>query len=292
MRDEVFMSRLRYGLRSIFTSGRGWSILAGSSLATFGVLGGAMQVYDILTPSATYHPLVMVAVLGLAPIAVGMSRAWPKRTLSRHFGQPDTTLTITVGDLFDQNTHLVVGYTDTFDTDTSDTRIIHPRSVQSQFQRRFQPDTAALDQALATALSGTSPSPDSDKTIGKNARYPIGTVAVLDAGEHRAFCTAYATMGNDLVARATVDDIWNSLGKLWDAVHVHASREPVSIAVIGSELAKVDALDRSSIIRLIALSFIARSRTTVVTRHLTIVIHPNDVDKVDMLELAAFITSI
>ncbi|HVK22153.1 MAG TPA: macro domain-containing protein, partial [Actinokineospora sp.] len=103
---------------------------------------------------------------------------------------------------------------------------------------------------------------------------------------------AYARMGDDLLARSTVDDIWTSLSTLWDTVYLRAHREPVSIAVIGSELAKVDTLDRGSLIRLIALSFVARSRRSVVSRELTIVIHPNDAGKVDMLELAAFLATV
>ncbi|MDU0289559.1 macro domain-containing protein [Saccharothrix longispora] len=290
MREHV--RGLRQGLRSALATKRGLTIAARDSLATFGVLGGGTQVYDVLTPQATYHPVAMLALLGLLPLTVGLARAWPKRTLSRHFGHPDTTLTITVGDLFDQDTHLVIGYTDTFDTATSGTSIIHPGSVQAQYQRRHHPDTAVLDRALDTSLARTTPRTDPGKSQGKSGRYPIGTVAVLDAGMHRAFCLAYAAMGNDLVARATVDDIWRSLSSLWETVYIHARLEPVSMAIIGSELAKVDALDRASLIRLIALSFIARSRTGVVTRRLTIVIHPNDADKVDMLDLEAFLASI
>ena len=99
-------------------------------------------------------------------------------------------------------------------------------------------------------------------------------------------------MGDDLVARATANDIWNSLDRLWDAIDARAHREPVSIAVVGSQLAKVDSLDRGSLIRLIVLSFVARSRAKPVTRKLTVVVHPSDVDHVDMLELAAFLTTV
>ncbi|MFI6306760.1 macro domain-containing protein [Amycolatopsis thailandensis] len=266
--------------------------MARDSLATFGVLGGSVQIYDILAAPASYNPLVMIALLGLLPVSVGLARARPRRTLSRHFGQPDVTVTITVGDLFKQSTHLVIGYTDTFDTDITDPRVIHPSSVQAQFQRRHYPDAAKLESALAAALAHIVPRPDIAKTHGNTNRYPISTVAVLTTGTHLAFCLAYATMGSDLVARATVNDIWRSLSALWDAVYAHAHREPVSIAVIGSDLAKVDSLDRASIIRLIILSFIARTRTGVVTRQLTIVIHPGDSEKVNMLDLAAFLATV
>ncbi|MCS7481912.1 macro domain-containing protein [Umezawaea endophytica] len=285
------MRRLHRNLRSTLATKRGLTILARDSLATFGVLGGSVQIYDVLTPKATYSPLVMAVLLGVLPITVGLTRAWPRDTLFRHLGQPDATIKITIGDLFNQDSHLVIGYTDTFDTDTTDPRVIHPRSIQAQFQQRYYPDSIALGRALTSTLSHITPQCDITKTHGNTNRYPIGSVAVLDVGNHLAFCLAYARMGHDLVARGTVDDIWNSLSALWDSIYTHAHREPVSIAVIGSELAKVDSLDRASLIRLIILSFIARTRTSVVTRQLTIVIHPNDSEKVDMLELAAFLAT-
>ncbi|WP_436494489.1 macro domain-containing protein [Actinokineospora sp. HUAS TT18] len=282
------MSKLRHGFRTVLRTRRGRRTIARDSLATFGVIGGSLQVYDILTPGATYHPVAMVGLLAVAPLGVGLFRSWPRRVLSRGLDRPDVTVSVKVGDLFEQDTHLVIGFTDTFDTDA---RIIHPSSVQAQFQRRLFPDTAALDEAIAEALANT-PSEPANKPKGKTQRYPIGTTAVLESNRRLCFCLAYAVMGEDMLARSTVDDIWTSLSTLWDAVYLHAHREPVSIAIVGSDLAKIDTLDRASLIRLIALSFIARSRTSVVSRELTIMVHPADVEKVDLVELGAFLSTI
>lgn len=40
-------------------------------LATFGVVGGSLQVYDILTPQATYSAWVVVMLLAVVPVLVG-----------------------------------------------------------------------------------------------------------------------------------------------------------------------------------------------------------------------------
>lgn len=292
LRNVAVRSQLLLGLRATLSTRRGWTTIVRDSLATFGIVGGSLQVYDVLISQAAYNPLTMIALLGVLPVGVGLYRAWPRYTLTRHLGHPDVTVTVTVADLFEQETHLVIGYTDTFDTNTTDDRIIHSGSLQAQFQRRHYPDTNVIDTALTTALAGVSSQPAPAKTLGKTRRYPLGTTAILSAGEHLAFCLAYATMDDHLIAHATADDIWNSLARLWDAVHAHAHREPVSMAVVGSQLAKVDSLDRSSLIRLVVLSFVARSRTNPVTRHLTVVVHPRDVEHVDMLELAAFLTTV
>ncbi|MFF1613525.1 macro domain-containing protein [Amycolatopsis sp. NPDC058278] len=290
--DRATARRLLHGFRAALGTRRGLTTVARDALTVFGVVGGTLQVYNILAPHATYPPIVMAALLGLLPLAFGLIHAWPRRTLTRRLRHPDVTITVTVGDVLDQDTHVVIGYTDTFDTNVTDHRIIHPTSLQAQFQCRYYPDTGILDRALARTLEQVPSRPTPTKYLGKTQRYPIGTIAVLPAGNHLAFCLAYATMDDELLAKATVDDIWSSLTALWDAVHRHAHREPVSIAVIGSQLAKVDALDRGSLIRLIMLSFVARTRTQAVTRHLTVVVHPKDIGMIDMPELAALLSTV
>ncbi|MCG8918592.1 DUF6430 domain-containing protein [Actinokineospora sp. PR83] len=285
--------RLRQGFSTVFCSRRGVKILLRDALATFGVIGGSLQVYDILTPNANYQPALMVLALGVTPVAVGLHRAWPRLSLVRHLERPNVSIQVLVGDLFEQKTHIVVGFTDTFDTDISDARIIHPNSIQAQFQRKFYPNTCDLDEELNNTLLWTrSESYATNKILGKSERFPIGTTVALQKDNRIILCVAYARMDDRMVARASVDEIWHSLAKLWDSIDIHARREPVSMAIIGSQLAKVDSLDRASLIRLITLSFVARSRSSPVTNQLNIIIHPSDIEEVDMLELSAFLATV
>ena len=62
--------------------------------------------------------------------------------------------------------------------------------------------------------------------------------------------------------------------------------------VIGSDLARVDNLDYESIVKMLTLSFVARSRKSIITRELTLIIHPRDYDRIDMNEIAAFLNSL
>jgi hypothetical protein len=216
--------------------------------------------------------------------------------IRQQLSNPDVLLTIVAGDLFDQDTHIVVGFSDTFDTSVLDDRVIHSGSVQGQLLRRvYAGDQDRLDAEIAAALAGIPPlSVESrrDKPYGKLARYPLGTVAVLGEPRRLTFAVAYGRMGNDLVARAPVEELWHCYTKLWDAVYHHGQRGALSVPLMGSGLARIDTLDRGNLLRLILLSFVAYSRLRLICHELRIVILPDDVHRVHLAGLRDFLRSL
>jgi transcriptional regulator with XRE-family HTH domain len=209
---------------------------------------------------------------------------------------PDVAVSIILGDLFDQETHLAIGFSDTFDTSIAGDRIIHSSSVQGQALRRlFASDEHRLDEELSAALAGFSPvrvESRSDKPYGKLARYPLGTVAILGEPRRLIFAVAYGIMGNDLVVRAPVEDLWHCYARLWEAVYRRGQRGALSVPLMGSGLARVDSLDRENLIRLILLSFVAYSRLQLICHELRIVVFPDDVHRIDPAGLKSFLLTL
>lgn len=289
----------RHGLRLVFGSKRGWRILLVNSLAAFGLLSAGVQFYGAVWGSdgGLKKPGYYALATATLSLAYGFVRAYPRRSASRHLGRPDVSLTVKVGDLFEQEAHLVVGFCDTFDTDTTDNVIIAQRSVQGQLTSRlYGGDASLIDEQLAPALSARKPARterETSKAQGKRDRYPIGTVAVLgEPGRRRIFAVAYTKMGNNLVAQSTVNDLWHSLGSLWTAVYEHGQRGAVAMPIVGSELARIDCVDRESLLKMILLSFVSRSREQVVCKELVVVVHPPDLEKINMLEIQAFMNTL
>jgi plasmid maintenance system antidote protein VapI len=208
----------------------------------------------------------------------------------------DVTLKIVSGDLFDQDTHLAVGFSDTFDTAITDDRVIHSSSVQGQLLRQvYHDDQKRLDGELAVALAEVPPvftESRQDKPYGKLARYPLGTVAVLGEPRRLVFAVAYGKMGNDLVAHAPVAELWHCFTKLWDAVYRHGQRAALSVPLMGSGLARIDTLDRGNLLQLILLSFVSYSRFRRICHELRIVIAPGDVGRVDPAGLRDFLETL
>ena len=68
---------------------------------------------------------------------------------------------------------------------------------------------------------------------------------------------------------------------------------PVSVPVIGGGQARLaSVLPAQDSIRLIALSSMFASRTKKVCDELRIVVHPNDYEKLDRMELQSFLSSL
>jgi YD repeat-containing protein len=286
-----------YHIRLIFGTPRGIRIFLSSMLTAFGLISATVQFVGQLFPSAVQRPgLVMLAAL-VCCVVGGVVRAYPRRSFRRDFKEPEMTVTVLVGDLFDQDAHaVVVGFTDTFDTSVDRDRVISSTSVQGQLvRRRYDGDHRRLDRELRAALGRHTPvttESRQQKPHGKLRRYAIGTVAVLGKPSRLTFAVAYSRMGNDLVARSTVNDIWISLNSLWEAVHTHAQQSRVAIPLIGSGLARISALERQNLLKMILLSFLARSRRAIVCRELQVVIRPADLDTIDILEVQAFLRSL
>jgi len=288
-------------LRIVFWTRRGLQTLALRTFAFFGLVSAIVQFYGaVYVPDKSLkHPLaVVLATIGTG-FLYGLLRTWPRSKVSRTLeaSAHDVTVNVVVGDILKHKGQVVVGFSDTFDTDTDGNKVINARSLQGQLlAQRFNNDPKELDRALASSLRGIAHETTEkrvDKHVGKLSRYPIGTVAVLGTTtDERIYALAYSRMGNNLVAKSSVHDIWCALGQLWSAVYIHGQQQPIAIPLVGTGLARVNYLDRESMLRMTLISFVARSRENLICNELTVYIHPTDQDKINMLELKAFLKTL
>jgi hypothetical protein len=291
------MLRPAYAARIASLSARGRALLATNVLAAFGLASAIIQFVGQLFPNLLPDPATVTLVSVVACLVWGVTRAYPRHSVRRDFKQPEMTIVVEVGDIFAQaDAHLVIGFSDTFDTSVAGNEIISESSLQGQLLSRcYEGDPDALDRDLDHALRGISPLRQEsveNKPSGKRERYPIGTVAVLDQPPRVVFAVAYSTMGNDLIARAKLDDIWHSLNMLWDAIYRHAQLETVAMPLIGSGLARVDYIERESLLKMIILSFVASSRQRLVCKELRVIVSAKDLDRINMLEVHAFLRNL
>ncbi|MFG1996306.1 macro domain-containing protein [Actinoplanes sp. NPDC048988] len=201
-----------------------------------------------------------------------------------------STVVLSAGDLFaERDAHLVVGFTDTFDTDTTDDRVINGASMQARAARElFAGDRGALDRQLRAALRDVRPASRETRAVkrrGKLVRYPLGTVAVLRPDDRCLFAVAYSRMGNDLVARSTPADLAVSLDSLWEAIRLHGQLRPVAVPLIGGGLSRIDESSPDDLLRLVIKSFERRSRSTRICPELRIVLRSEDLARVDFRAL-------
>lgn len=271
-----------------------------NTFACFGLISAIVQFLSAIFGNGFTlgPPGLVIAITLLVSIIYGLVMARSKTKISHYYKSIDVTVNVIVDDILKSKGQLVVGFADTFDVDTTDDEVIDSQSLQGQLlDRRFNGNAKSLSAHIKSSLSKSKTfelEKRSDKAKGNLKRYPIGTVAVFDSPSNsgKIYGVAYSKLRNDLVAESSVHFLWESLGQLWDSVYIHGQRKPVNLPLMGTELARINALDRESIIRMILLSFMARSREQVVCKELTLHIYPPDLKHINMLELEAFIKNI
>lgn len=214
---------------------------------------------------------------------------WPKAVIKHRFSHNDLTVRVVKGDVLDARTNIVIGFCDTFDTQIGN--IIRDTSLQGQFQRQiFGGDIANLDLQLESLLEPEKKYAihDPDKSAGKHLRFPVGTTLTLHQGK-RYFLFVYTRMGNDLACIPTpAEDITTALYKLWAAVRRNGQNEKVSIPIVASDLAR-SGLSRTTLMKMIMLTFYTSHVSEPVTKALDIYVHPADTEHVDFNAIKSFL---
>lgn len=270
---------------------RFWRRFVTQGLAALGLLSAALSLIDLFWPDQLSRlSLPAILIVLVVALAFAIVRSWPY-PVEQHYAMPDTKVRLVTGDLFGQNTNLVIGMADTFDIATP--HIIAAGSVQGQFlDRVYKHDLKKLKQDLKAALS--------DKQVvgkvtkpGNTNRYPMGTVATISQQRTHYFCVAYTRLDENNKASSTIGELWHALENLWDEVRVLSNGEVVSAPVIGlGQSGMSTVLPIQDAVRFLILSFMFASRGQRVCDELRIVIRPQDEKRVDMLELQDFLTSL
>lgn len=116
-----------------------------SFLCCLGTLCGVTSLFAAIYPDQLKTqgwPYIVTVALTSATYAV--FAGWPRSVYGRYLSTPRTELRYQVGDLFRQKGHLVIGFSDTFDTQIPD--VISRESVQGQLlDRLYLGDVARLD---------------------------------------------------------------------------------------------------------------------------------------------------
>lgn len=265
--------------------------LGKESLAAFGAIAAAAGLVSALFPDALKNKgAIPVIAVAAGSIVYGLLRAWP-RPIECSYTKPNTTIRIVRGDLLEEPGHIVVGTCDTFDTQVP--TVISPESIQGQvLQRLYGGDVARLESDLEAALVEEVATGHVQKE-GKTARYPIGTIAAIPQGPRRILFVAYTEMNERNEARGSSDGIWKSMLCLWTGVSRYCNGEAVAIPVLGGGQARISQiLPAQDSIRFIALSFMLASRREKVCDELRVVVRPRDYERLNRLELQAFLDSL
>lgn len=266
--------------------------LATTLFAWIGVVAAAGQILDWafhFSKLGWWSPFVVaLAALGL-PVAIWST--WP-RPIEESYDTPNTRIRVVKGDILDFGTeHVVIPTCDTFDS--APPHIIARTSLQAQaLSRIYDNDIARLDAELDAALANTVPVGTIAKD-GKTSRYEVGTVATINHTNRKLYFVATTHMDAKNNAQGTPDGLWISLNRLWAEIGSSSNGRTVCMPVIGGGMSRMSSVvPTQDSLRFTILSFMFASRRQRVCEELRIVLRPEDYEKLDRLELQAFLTSL
>ena len=269
----------------------GYQRIFSSFISYFGLLWLLIEPAALFLPDKLSFGWAGYFTLVHTSLFFAICQLFPRRNYCKKLSSPDSEIEIKIGDIFDEKGHLVIGANDVFDTELGE--IIKPESVQGQFLTKiYKSNLSLLDKEIESALQPYNHirQEERNKTRGKIWRYPVGTTITLGTYDKRYFLTAYGYMNNDLTVESNSDDIWHSLNNLWREVRLRGHSINVAIPIIGSDLARTG-LPRMTLAKLIITSFIVASKEKFITKKLTVMVYPKDLDSVDLYELEEFLTS-
>jgi hypothetical protein len=99
-------------------------------------------------------------------------------------------------------------------------------------------------------------------------------------------------MNNNLMAKSSFEELWISLGKIWNMVRIKGERNAMAMPVIGSNLARIENVNYNLLIKSIILSYVVNSRLTPISKELSIIINELNAEKINFLEIQNFLENL
>jgi hypothetical protein len=197
----------------------------------------------------------------------------------------NTAIEIKFGDLFMETGHLAVPVNEFFDGQFGsrvDSKSVHGQFIAKYYGsdgRRFEADCdAALRVIRAEAEIAERPG-------GRRKKYPIGTTAVVSIGGAQAFLFALSeTDVETSKARSDLPKMWQALDGLWREVRARSNGHPLSLPLVGAGQSAVG-FEPQQLLRIILLSALAATREREVVKKITIVLHEDLFDQIDLRDL-------
>lgn len=245
-----------------------------SLLEAFGSLWLVTELVSFFSEKASAGIKSYWVLFLLCGVVLASYRLWPKKVFTYKIVNRDVCLEIVIGDILKQKGSLVVGSNTSFATSAND---ISPKSIQGIYTKKYFPSgTQALDAQIRQAY------PQVPVAIGS-------TVAIQHDG-HRAYLCAIASLGQNGVAKSSVEELREALASLWTFIGNSGEKDTLNIPVLGSGFSRIK-LSREELVKEIVKSFVAATSEVTFCDGLRVVIHPLDVERysIDIGELVQFV---
>ncbi|MCV2366265.1 DUF6430 domain-containing protein [Paucibacter sp. DJ1R-11] len=253
------------------------------------VISGAVSLtvifFDI---PPTYKPWAALTLLGVLAFCYIGIWVWSNRLNSISINVEGSDVLVTVGDIFQQEGLKVIAFNEYFDTRV-DNKIISDRSINGIFiTKHLDVPVEDLDKHIDSyGFNVDEPIEENlSRQQGKKKKYRLGTICV-----YKDFLlTAFSKFDDQNRAFLTMPEYLEFMINFWDRVNSVYALKSVSTAVFGSGITRIKGhrnISDEDLLKIMLWTFRISEMRFKHPAKLTIVIHKDKIDQINLLDIKA-----
>lgn len=251
----------------------------------FGVLSGVLLFIDIPDQWKIKFGIMIIALLAIVYIAIWF-RSNSLRSVT--IDVDGSTVNVKTGDIFKQDGFKAIAFNEYFDTLVDDT-VISKRSLNGIFIDNYlNCSVEEFDSYLDNYKFDVNDIDvvNSNRHGGKKQKYKLGTVCVYND----YLLAAMTKFDNDNKAYLTMPDYLEFLINFWDKVNKVYAQKCVSTTIFGSGITRIlghKNISDEDLLKIMIWTFRISEMRFKYPAKLTIVIHEDKIDQVNLLDIQA-----
>ena len=197
-----------------------------------------------------------------------------------------TTVCIKAGDIFEEDGLKAIAFNEYFDT-LVDNKIINKVSLNGIFlKEKLDIEISELDQEINNYSFENNEilEKNTERLVGKKQKFKIGTIFV----HNNYILTAFSKFDSSNRANLTMPEYLGFLITFWDKVNIVYGQRSVSVPIFGSGITRIKEHRRISdedLLKIMIWTFRISEMRFKHPAKLTIVIHPEKMDKINLLDI-------
>lgn len=195
-------------------------------------------------------------------------------------------VTVKAGDLFLQDGFKVIAFNEYFDTQVDDNIISHKSLNRLYIDNHLSGPISDLDQRVSNYKFDEDEilEVNQERKVGKKQKYSLGTIFVNED----YLLTAFSKFDDKNRAFLTMPDYLGFLINFWDKVNRIYAQKSVSVPIFGSGITRIKEhknISDEDLLKIMLWTFRISEMRFKFPAKLTIVIHKDKIDKINLLDI-------
>ena len=195
-------------------------------------------------------------------------------------------VTVKAGDLFLQDGFKVIAFNEYFDTQVDDNIISHKSLNGLYIDNHLSGPISDLDQSISNYKFDEDEilEVNQERKVGKKQKYSLGTIFVNED----YLLTAFSKFDDKNRAFLTMPDYLGFLINFWDKVNRIYAQKSVSVPIFGSGITRIKEhknISDEDLLKIMLWTFRISEMRFKFPAKLTIVIHKDKIDKINLLDI-------